>query len=278
MRNTLSDTMKTTILGALYGATVAWWLVLFAMGIQRDPLNFWYQIMLAIIPLTGAAFGFMNSKQWGWLSSHVGRATFFLAAGLLTWGLGQCYWSYVTIAGIEEIPYPSLADVGYIASWPLWTIGVINLSLAAGAKFSLKDRSKIGSATTALVIAGLISAMSYYLLIVVAKGGHIDFSSGIDFKTFFDLAYPIGDVIILTITALTFTLLLKYLGGKYKIAILTIMAGYVLNYVTDFTFSYTTTSGEYFNGHYVDLMFPTVMFILAFGLARLAPPVAGPRE
>lgn len=278
MQQLLATRTKTAILGVLYAATAVWWLSLTISGIRSQPPNYWYQVMLAIIPLVGGVFGLLNARAWGWLSSRVGRATFFLAAGLLTWGLGQCYWSYATISGFEEIPYPSLADVGYIISWPLWTAGVINLALAAGAKFSLKERSKVEALAIAAIVALAVSAVSYYLLIVVAKGGNLDFSYGLDAKTFFDLAYPIGDVIILTITALTFTLLLRYLGGTYKTAVLTIMCGYVLNYLTDFTFSYTTTAGEYFNGHYVDMMFPTVMTVLALGLTWLAPPSEGKRQ
>ncbi|HSX05400.1 MAG TPA: hypothetical protein VLF69_02955 [Candidatus Saccharimonadales bacterium] len=270
MKQSLIST-KTKAIGGIWLVTLGWWVVLALTHTKYKEWNYWYQVLLAIIPLVGGLFGFMNSHKWGGLHSRLGQATFFIAAGLTTWGLGQCYWSYATIRKLAEVPYPSWADVGYIVSWPLWTAGIILLALAAGARFSIRKHAPLKFYSIVLTMAAAIIAGSYYLLIVVARHGLALDGEG-PMRQFFDLAYPIGDVVILTIAALTATVLFRYLGGRYRLVIATIIAGYAFNYLTDFTFSYVTTAQTYYNGHFVDLMFPTVMAVLSIGLASLEPP------
>jgi len=264
-------TRKTKVIGGIWLVALLYWVGLAVTKTKHSEWDYWYQILLAIIPLLGGIFGFMNSRKWGGLKSRLGQATFFLAAGLATWGLGQCYWSYATIRKLSEVPYPSWADVGYIVSWPLWTAGIILLALAAGARFSVRKHAPLKLYSSVLAMAAAIMAGSYYLLIVVARHGLALKGEG-PMRLFFDLAYPIGDVVILTIAALTVTVLFRYLGGRYKVTIGLIIGGYALNYLTDFTFSYVTTAETYYNGHFVDLMFPTVMAVLSIGLATLEPP------
>lgn len=258
---------RLTLLTSVYIFTAVVWTGCYLTDTKYSSINYWYQLLLALIPLMGGVFGIMNAKRWGLFSSQLGRAVFFLSLGLITWGLGQIYWSYATIAQIAEVPYPSLADVGYLISWPLWTIGIIYLSKATGARFALKNfRGK----TSLFLIPLLAAAASYYLLIEVARGGTFDTSGGF-FKLFCDLAYPVGDLVILTIALLVLGLSFNYLGGRYKPAILLIIVGYMMNYVTDFSFSYTTTAETYYNGHWVDVLFPTVMATLSLGLLLLDP-------
>lgn len=264
-------TRKTKLLITIWVVTLGWWIAMALTHTKYTEWNYWYQVLLAVIPLTGGLFGFLNSRKWGGLKSRLGQATFFIAAGLTTWGLGQCYWSYATIRQLTEVPYPSWADVGYIVSWPLWTIGIILLAMAAGARFSLRKHAPLKLYSGVFGLAVVIIALSYYLLIVVARHGLALYGEG-PTRLFFDLAYPIGDVVILTIAALTYTFLYRYLGGRYRAGIGLIICAYGLNYLTDFTFSYVTTANTYYNGHFVDLMFPTVMTVLSVGLATLEPP------
>jgi hypothetical protein len=259
---------RTKLLAAYYLLIVVYWLVIYLIDKRSGSANYWYQFFFGLIPLVSGTIGFFDTaKRWGGFKSHLGRALAFLSLGLITWGLGQMVWSYYAIRQITEIPYPSWADAGYVLSWPLWTIGMINLSKATGVKFALR---KVRGKLALFVIPVLAAATSYWLLVVVARDGSLTAGEG-GLKLFFDLAYPIGDVVILTIALLIFGLSFNYLGGKFKWSILFIIAGFVLNYFTDFSFSYTTTNGTYYNGHWVDLMFPSVMFLLSYGILSFDP-------
>ena len=222
-----------------------------------------YQFAFGLIPLIGGVLGILKSKKWGGLKSYVGRALLFISIGAVCWGIGQMFWSlYYNIFTSVDVPYPSLADVGYSLSFPFLALGLISLSKATGARFSLKHP---GGKVLALCITiiGIIAA--YYLLIVVARGGVIDFTEGA-LKLFFDLAYPLGDLVIFLFSALIYGLSFKYLGGRYKIAILSVLLGQLVLFFGDFTFSYTTTVGSYYNGHWVDMVLPTAWMLIVFGV------------
>lgn len=254
-----------------YILIVTWWFVLYVQGIKFSPINYWYQFAFGLIPLLGGFAGLVRANEWGLFKSKVGIALTSISLGLITWGIGQMFWSiYYNIILNVEIPYPSLADVGYIMSWPFWAIGIVHLSRATGAHSSLKNIT--GKLLLFIVPIALI-LVSYYLLIIVARAGTLtDFSEGY-LKIFFDLSYPIGDVVILTLATLIFGLSINYLGGKYRISILTLLLGFVVNYIVDFAFSYTTTAETYYNGHWVDLLFPTAMTLIAIAVNNFSTEV-----
>ncbi len=222
-----------------------------------------YQFALGLIPLVGGIHGLTKAKQWGGLKSSVGRAVFFIALGAICWGIGQMFWSiYFNIINKVNVPYPSFADVGYSLSFPFLALGLIDLSKATGARFSLKHR--VGK-IVALLITLAAGFIAYYLLIVVARHG-VNLKEG-GLKLFFDLAYPIGDLMIFLLSLLIYGLSFKYLGGNYKLPTLSILFGLLVLFVGDFTFSYTTTVGSYYNGHWVDLVLPTAWMLIVFGVS-----------
>ena len=165
-----------------------------------------------------------------------------------------------------EVPYPSIADAVFILSWPLWTYGLLQIYKVAGIKYALRDRK---GKIALIVIPLLIIAASYYLLFQVARGGQISWDNSL-VKLFFDLFYPIGDVVILTLVVLIYTLSRNFLGGMYKKPIIWLLGGFTLNYASDLIFSFTTTNETYFNGHVVDFLFITTMFVLSLGLSFLS--------
>src|SRR3989344_4157385 len=187
----------------IYLITVIFWLVLtLKTGHSTSRAGYYFQLFLFIVPLVGSFIGFINARLWGGFKSAVGRAITFLSLGTLTWAIGMLIWNYYIFLAKVEVPYPSLADLAFILSWPLWTIGFVQLFKATGAKFALRgNKGKMLFVAIPLVVI----AVSYYLLIVIGRGGVIDWSGG-GLKLFFDLFYPIGDVVILAIALMLFSL------------------------------------------------------------------------
>jgi len=219
------------------------------------------------VPLLGGIFGLQKAKSWGGWQSSMGRTTMGLALGLIAWAGGMIIWNFYLFFLDVEVPYPSLADAIFILSWPLWFYGVINLSKATGAKFGLREKK----GKLFLFIIPIVAILaSYYLLFEIARGGEFVWDvSGL--QLFFDLFYPIGDIVILTAVALVFMLSRRFLGGKYRVPVFIVLLGFLLNYTSDFIFSYTTTLETYFNGHFVDFLFTTTMFVLSVGVILLDP-------
>ena len=259
---------RTTVFLAIYYFFIAiWWLVLLELGSINNVSNYFFAFFSSLVPFTGGIFGIINSRRWGFLKSIIGKSTFFISLGLITWAIGQIIFSYYNLFLNVEIPYPSLADASFILSWPLWGIGIFFLLQATGVKYGLRE--KIGKVLL-LILPILVIVASYYLLVVIAKQGLFEFS-GWSPKTFFDLAYPIGDVVILTMTTIVLGLSYKLFGGELRVPIYIILLGFIVNYFADFSFSYTTTLQTFYSGNWVDFLFTTAMFFISLGLSMLSP-------
>lgn len=267
LKNKLKFTKAIYFLFVYFILIVIWWINIFLTKQKDSPANFQFVFLYGLIPFFGGLFGLFRAFKWGFLKSALGKALFFLSCGLITWSGGETIWSYYNLVLNVEIPYPSWADASFIASWPLWIAGVYFLSHATGAKFGLK---RVAGRLQLVLIPIVAILISYYLLILVARDGSWTSGEGL-LKVFFDFAYPILDIVILTEALLVYGLSLKFLGGRFKWPVLIILLGFVINYFADFGFSYTTTVETYFNASWPDLLFATTMFVLSVGVNSLDP-------
>lgn len=231
---------------------------------QTDSIyNLLYSFAFSLIPLIGGLLGMFQSKKWGGLKSSVGKAVFFISLGLFLWGAGSMLWSYYNLVAHIEVPYPSWADLGFASSIFFYGLGAIYLSKATGAKFGLRSKSAKIFAVVAPII---IFALSYYLLIVVARSGVLVPEGETALKTILDIAYPLGDFFSLVIAIVISGLSFKYLGGRYTVDIASILLGLGVMFIADTIFSYTTTVGTFYNGNFGDLILTIGLFLLTFGV------------
>ena len=255
-----------------------WWLVLSLSKTQSETSNYIWQALLAFVTIVYAAFGLLTSGQWSWLKSGVGKGIFSISLGLLLWGLGQAGWAYETLANSAvEVPNAPLLDFLYFASVPTWAYGIFQLSKATGAKFGLR---KLSGKLFALATFAVIGTVSYYFLVVVARGGfeaYFDTSALPEgslpmwWIAFTDLGYAFGDAMNLALSLSIFGLAWEYLGGRFKKPIMMILAAFGGMYIADFFFSYYDGLGAYYNGHWVDLGYLAVVSLFGAALVMIDP-------
>lgn len=241
---------------------ILYYTFLFFLGFTTSVWNYLYSLLFGLIPLFGSIVGLLISKSWGLFKSAMGRAVLFLSLGLLTWAIGNLIFAYYNFVENISAPYPSFADVGYIISYILWMIGMINLPHAIGGKFGLK---KWYGKLLIVLIPLFVLAFSYYLIMLITKSNLILVHTKSYIKLFFDIAYPASDAVILSI-ALILGTSYKFFGGKFKLSVYAILLGFCFQYVADFLFSYTTTVNFFYPGGFVDLIFTMGLFLLTFGL------------
>jgi hypothetical protein len=262
VRSMKPNLYQKIVLGYL-GALVIYWIALQMSGLKTSHYNFFYSFAFTLVPLFGGLLGMFKAKIWGGLSSALGRAVFFFALGLFLWGCGNMVWAYYNFFQAVAAPYPSWADLGFAPSIFFWAVGALNLSRATGAKYGLRHP---WAKFFAVLIPVIVVASSYYLLVVVARNGVLTDGSGGELKLVLDIAYPLGDVLSLTIAALIFGLSFKFFGGLFKASIIFLLSGLALMYVGDFVFSYTTTVETFYNGDFGDLILTLGLFSMTFGL------------
>lgn len=161
--------------------------------------------------------------------------------GMFFWFLGELIWAIYVIVLAVEVPYPSLADVSYL-------VGYIPMFLALLLYLKMFRAAVTGKAlaSTGLVVVAVVLASSYLLLMPI-------FSSGGNSVTLaLDVAYPVMDIALFTLSFLGF---LIFFEGKLGDAWLLISLGLILNAAADLLFSYTTLQGIYFEGNPSELLY-----------------------
>jgi hypothetical protein len=251
-----------------YVLLVVFWAGLFVTKKTEGDLNYLYSFLFGLIPFFGGLVGMFTSRLWGGLKSALGRAVFFISLGLFLWGFGENIWSYYNFFKDVPAPYPSLADIGFAPSIFFWILGVASLSKATGAMYAL--RKKRAAKILAVVVPLLLLVPSYYIQVVLARGGTLVPEGEPALKLVLDLAYPFGDFLAVTFASVVFLLSYKYFGGLYRRAVIYILSGLAVMYFADSVFSYTTTEGTYYNANWGDLLLTTGLFLLTYGTLAFA--------
>src|SRR5258708_29340803 len=85
--------------------------------------NFYHRLFGAIygvMALIGAIYGVNISRKWGGLKSIIGKALFMFSIGLFAQEFGQIVYSFNDYVLHKPGLYPSLGDLGYFGSIPLY--------------------------------------------------------------------------------------------------------------------------------------------------------------
>jgi two-component system, cell cycle response regulator len=115
-------------------------------------------------------------------------AWFAIAAAVLAWAAGEIWWT-TYIEGSASPPYPSPADLGYIAFYPLAILGLYLLVRSRAGE--LDRRLWMDGAIAALGTAALGAALLFEFV--------ADRASGTTAEVVTTLAYPFGDVVLISL-------------------------------------------------------------------------------
>jgi two-component system, cell cycle response regulator len=178
-------------------------------------------------------------NRLAWLAVGLG-ITFFAA--------GDAYFSFA-LADNETIPYPSFADAGYIALYPLIYLG---LGLLLRGRTLQENRSFWLDGTIAgLTVAALGAALLFSTIIDTTGGATLTVAT--------NLAYPLGDLGLLVIVLATLGLTGWQIDRVWACA----LAGCVLFAVTDSAYLYQTAQGTYVQSTILDAGWPAGLLLFA---------------
>ncbi|MGB9182734.1 MAG: diguanylate cyclase [Solirubrobacteraceae bacterium] len=184
-----------------------------------------------------------------------------MAAGLLAWTAGDLIWT-LWLDGVANPPYPSLADVFYLAMFPLASVALALLIRArlrrAGAAQWL-DGGVVGLTAAAGAAALVLDS-------VVRSGSSRWLADAVN------LIYPVGDFVLLIFVAVACSLS----GWRPGRGWLTLGMAVILAATADLVFAYQTASGAYQVGTLLDVMWPASMCL--FALAAWVPARYQPLE
>ena len=188
----------------------------------------------------------------------MGRALILFSLGLFAQEFGQLSYSYYIYYLHQEVPYPSVGDIGYFGSIPLYIAGAWLLAHASGVKLSLRS---VSSKIWAILIPFVMLLLSYSFFL---REYQVDFSQPI--KLFLDFGYPLGEAIYISIALLTYILSRRLLGGILRSRILFILFAMLVQYSADFMFLYQAQYQTWYAGGLNDLVYFTAYVALSLAL------------
>jgi two-component system, cell cycle response regulator len=173
-------------------------------------------------------------------------AWFFIGAALLATTVGDILFDF-RYGG--NPPFPSAADVAYLLFYPFLYVGIVLLL-----------RRRVSTFSASLWLDGLLAATAAaalaasVLVEVVVNSTH-----GSRLVVLTNIAYPIGDVLLLGLLVFVFSVTRWRPGRAWAL----IAAGLLCNTVGDAIFLYQTAVGTYAEGTYVDLAWPLSLVLIA---------------
>jgi hypothetical protein len=239
------------------------WVILFWTGMRETYYNYAFVFLYGLMPLLGGLAAMKGYREWGGLSTILGRAIFFIGLGLFLWGCGETLQGFYSLYLDIKLPHPSAADLLYLPSIFFYTIGTVYLSMTTGARMGLKNMK--GKIFAVLASAGVL-VITYYMIIVIGKEGEIVISSQSIFNAIIDIAHPLGDAGSLAAAILVAGLSFKYLGGTYKHDVTFILLGLATMFAADSYFTYSTLAGTSYSGDLGDIFYTLAMFLLTCGI------------
>jgi diguanylate cyclase (GGDEF)-like protein/PAS domain S-box-containing protein len=208
----------------------------------------------AAIGCLARARSFAGRIRWGWA---------LIGAGVLSWGLGQVAWWYLeSVRG--AVPFPSQADAGYLGMVLLTPAGLL---LLPSATQSLAAR--IRSLLDGLLVATSLVLIAWMLVVQPL------FEAGADsaLALCISLAYPLGDVVIVTIVV--YMLALQRRRGRNFARLALVGAGVVAFAVSDIAYAYLNLIDAYASGGITDVgWFAGFALILLAACRPYSPPAA----
>ena len=247
---------------ALFLALSVWWVVLFfVFDAELSSQNLYWAATYQLLAWWGGMYALASSRYWGGFKSTMGRGIIFFGLGLVLQGFGQTTFSiYTTILHID-IPYPSIADIGYFGSVFFYIAGILSMAKVAGASVRLKS---LGGKIAALLLPAAMLLISYTFFL---QGYEFDWSAPL--RTFLDFGYPLGEAIYVSIAVLALIFSRNMLGGIMRIPMLLLMTALTVQYVAEFNFLFQAANETWINGGYGDFLYLLSYFLMGFSLVRI---------
>lgn len=262
MIETVKKETSAKVIFVVFILLTVWWIVLRFMNLPTDSeQNQLWAAVYGLIALWGGISGILISRKWGGTHSVMGKSMLLFAIGLLFQEIGQIiYSSYIYFFKID-IPYPSIGDLFFYGTIPLYIIGIIYLAQASGVRIL---KQSITQKVQAILIPLGMLLFSYYFFL---QGYEFDWSQPL--KIFLDFVVPFGQAVYISLAILTYMLTKRVLGGVMKNKVLFILIALIVQYVADWTFLYQASRGTWYAGGINDYMYLVAYFLMTLGLLQL---------
>jgi diguanylate cyclase (GGDEF)-like protein len=179
---------------------------------------------------------------------------FACAMGL--WGLGEVLWRWYEVVLGDEVPFPSVADVAYLAAVPFAVAGLLGFARRSGGSFAVRT-----------VLDGCLVATAMLFVawaLVLGPAWHAD--AGGTWAQVISVSYPATDL-VLAVLAL---LVLLWGRSEQRAGLRTMAAGLLVMAAADVAFTWLTNNGSYTSSNPLSMLWPVAYVVIALASVRPA--------
>ena len=251
----------TIALGVYAAVFVA--LALGPFDIPPETRSFFGDVVFLPTGILVALLAWRAASQRG-ISRPARRAWILLGLGFLAFWAGDVLYFYYDIVA-QAVPSPSLADIAYLAYYPLLLIGLISFPQVFDSG-SQRLRFALDAATVAL---GGAMVVWYFVLGPIASA-----TAGDPMEMLLAVAYPVGDLVLLLGIAV---IALRAQRDLPRGALGLLLAGLLTSLAADILFGIQTLDGTFEPGRSVDALYMLSWAALGASayLAVARPPAPG---
>jgi diguanylate cyclase (GGDEF)-like protein len=170
-----------------------------------------------------------------------------MSLGLLAWAAGEVTWTLL-YAG-KPGPSPSVADVLYLSFYPASYMSL--LLLARSRTDSFRSSLWLDGAIAALTVAAMIATLVFQPIVDATSGGPTEVAV--------NLAYPVGDLLLVGLVVAVFGLN----GWRPDPVWLLLGGGLALTAVADGLYLFQSATDQYVQGTLLDVGWPASALLVA---------------
>ena len=167
-----------------------------------------------------------------------------ITVAMACWTFGEIWY-----AVFKPETYPSMADVGFIAFYPLLYVGMV-LLLRSRAR-TIGDTLWLDGLTAALAAAAFGAAVIFEVVADVTEG-----STSVVVT---NLSYPLGDILLLSAVFGVFSLTAWRPGPRWTLLGL----GVLSTALADGIYLFQSAEGTYVEGTWIDILWPAALLLVA---------------
>ena len=189
------------------------------------------------------------------LDSRLRRAWFILGLAVAAQTLGDSIWFYLEVI-LRQQPFPSIADIFYIAFYPLALLGLLSLP---SAPLRSTERWRV---LLDLAVVMITAWMGIWFFIISPTAAQYE-NGKLD--QILAAAYPVGDLVLL---GGIFMLLFRGTEGAVRSMLILYLTGLLLNVAGDLSYTYASLQGTYVSGGWMDLSWILAYWFFALAAVR----------
>ncbi|GAY16857.1 bifunctional diguanylate cyclase/phosphodiesterase [Mycobacterium sp. shizuoka-1] len=210
---------------------VVWIVAAWSHGMSVTAVN---DIVFVLLSLTATVFAARAARV---VHGRLRAAWVAITIGMVGWALGEMLWAYYELA-LGEAPFPSLADAAYL---------VMPIGFCAGMLLfpAHSEYSRSRTLLDGIIVAGSLFLVSWVTILSPMHAAGAETPSSM----IISLAYPISDVVILTVAAMAW--LRAASNQRQVLTLLTIAMGFIA--LSDSGFTYLSAKNAYTSGNLVDI-------------------------